>query len=262
MPEGDTIFRTATSLRRWLGGREVTAARGAGLERVVGAKVAAVETKGKHLLIRFSSGFVLHTHMRMRGSWHVYPRGARWQRPAAQAKAVIECGERVAVCFNAPVVELMRDHDERAHASLNRLGPDVLVDGFDLEEVLRRARSRPPATMLGELLLDQTVLSGLGNVYRCEALFLEGLDPWMPTRDTDDEGLRRLVQVARDLIVANSGTTPRGRDVGLGPARSLVYGRVGRPCRRCGSIIRSARLGAQARTVYWCPSCQDVHGGA
>jgi len=257
MPEGDTIFRTGTSLRRWLGGREVTAARGAGLERVVGATVAAVETRGKHLLIRFSSGLVLHSHMRMSGSWHVYPQGGRWQRPAAQAKAVLECGDRVAVCFNAPVVELLRDHQVRAHRSLARLGPDVLAEGFDLDEVVRRAAARPPATALGELLLDQEVVAGLGNVYRCEALFVEGLDPWAPRADLESDGLRRLVTTAQQLIRANTGTaTAPGREMGLGPDRMFVYGRAGRPCRRCGTTVRSARLGFQARTVFWCPSCQ------
>ncbi len=268
MPEGDTIFRTGTALRRWLEGREVTAARGAGLERVVGATVAAVETRGKHLLIRFSSGFVLHSHMRMSGSWHVYPAGSRWQRPAAQAKAVLECGARVAVCFNAPVVELLRDHEERVHRSLARLGPDVLAEGFDLDEVLRRASTRSATMTVGELLLDQGVVAGLGNVYRCEALFLQGVDPWTPRAGLATEGLRRLVVAGQQLIVANANANadgsvgaPPGRDVGLGGGRLFVYGRAGRPCRRCGTAVRSARLGVQARTVFWCPSCQAATTG-
>ena len=259
MPEGDTIFRTAGTLRRWVEGREVTAARGAGLERVVGATVAAIDTRGKHLLIRFSSGLVLHTHMRMSGSWHVYPRGGRWQRPAAQARAVLECGERIAVCFNAPVVELLADHQERVHPGLTHLGPDVLDEDFDLDEAVRRAATRPAAMVMGELLLDQGVLAGLGNVYRCEALFLQGLDPAAPRRSISEEQLRLLITVARDLIRANAGpgATFR-RDVGLGPERAFVYGRSGRPCRRCGTTIRSAPLGVQARTAFWCPSCQQA----
>src|SRR3954467_12697537 len=132
MPEGDTIFRTAVSLRRWIEGRVVTAAsspvRGAPLERVVGTTVEAVETRGKHLLIRFSSGDVLHTHMRMNGAWHVYPAGERWRKPADDARIVLEAGERVAVCFNAPVVELLRRREEPVHPGLKGLGPDVLVD--------------------------------------------------------------------------------------------------------------------------------------
>ncbi len=261
MPEGDTVFRTAGTLRRWVEGREVTAARGAGLERVVGTTVAAIDTRGKHLLIRFSSGLVLHTHMRMTGSWHVYPRGGRWQRPAAQARAVLECGERVAVCFNAPVVELLADRQERVHPRLANLGPDVLDEGFDLDEVVRRAAARPAAMVVGELLLDQGVLAGLGNVYRCEALFLQGLDPATRRTAVPEGQLRLLLTVARDLIRANAGpATTFRRDVGLGPERAFVYGRSGRPCRRCGATIRSAPLGAQARTAYWCPSCQQGGG--
>src|SRR5437763_12273895 len=130
MPEGDTIFRTAVSLRRWIEGRVVTDARspaeGAPVQRVVGTTVEAVETQGKHLLIRFSSGDVLHTHMRMTGAWHVYPTGQRWRRPAWQARAVLECGERTAVCFNAPVVELLRTGGAEMHHGLKALGPDVL----------------------------------------------------------------------------------------------------------------------------------------
>ncbi|CAA9231485.1 MAG: Formamidopyrimidine-DNA glycosylase [uncultured Acidimicrobiales bacterium] len=259
MPEGDTIFRTGTSLRRWLEGREVTAGRGAGLERVVGATVAAIETRGKHLLIRFSSGFVLHSHMRMSGSWHVYPRGGPWQRPAAQARAVLECGDRVAVCFNAPVVELLRDHEERVHRTLTRLGPDVLASTFDLDEVVRRADGRPATMAVGELLLDQGVVAGLGNVYRCEALFLERLDPWAPRALVGADEVRRLVTLAQQLIRANARMEgPPGRDVGSGPARLYVHGRTGRPCRRCATTIHSARLGFQARSVFWCPTCQPA----
>jgi len=122
---------------------------------------------------------------------------------------------------------------------------------------VRRAATRPAAMVAGELLLDQGVLAGLGNVYRCEALFLQGLDPATPRRSLAQEQLRLLITGARELIRANAGpgTTFR-RDTGLGPERSFVYGRSGRPCRRCGTTIRSVPLGAQARTVYWCPSCQ------
>src|SRR4051794_12397539 len=135
MPEGDTILRTAVSLRRWIEGREVTEAtspaEGAPLDRVVGTKVESIDTRGKHLLIRFSSGDVLHTHMRMTGAWHVYPAGAKWRRPAWQARAVLVCGERLAVCFNAPVVELLAPGGVEMHGAMRGLGPDVLADDFD-----------------------------------------------------------------------------------------------------------------------------------
>jgi endonuclease-8 len=264
VPEGDTIFRTATTLRRWLVGREVTAAVGPpGLDRAVGATVDAVEPKGKHLLVRFSSGILLHTHMRMTGSWHVYPEGARWKRPRHQARVILTCGDRLAVCFNAPVVQVLADHEERIHPALNALGPDVLTEGFDLEEVLRRAATKPRRTLVGELLLDQTVVAGFGNIYRCEALFLRGLDPWTPIGEVDDAELAELVTVGRGLIGANAGPgSPVGRDVGLGSGGMWVYDRTGRPCRRCGTAIRSARLGDQARMVHWCPRCQPPHPSA
>src|SRR5947208_14917705 len=138
MPEGDTIFRTAVSLRRWIEGRTVTAvsspADGVPLERLVGSSIVTIETRGKHLLIRFSSGDVLHTHMRMTGAWHVYPAGQRWRRPAWQARAVVTCGDRLAVCFNAPVVELLAPGGVQMHGAIRELGPDVLATDFDVDE--------------------------------------------------------------------------------------------------------------------------------
>src|SRR4051812_8239548 len=154
-----------------------TVVPGVPVARVIGTMVTKVEARGKHLLIRFSGGDVLHTHMQMTGSWHVYPAGERWRRPARQARLVLTCGERTAVCFNAPVIELLGPGDEDLHGPLAGLGPDVLDLAFDAEEAVRRARSSPAKTV-GELLLDQRVASGIGNIYRCESLFLEGLDPW------------------------------------------------------------------------------------
>lgn len=239
-------------------GREVTAATGPpGLGLAVGATVTAVEAKGKHLLVRFSSGVVLHTHMRMTGSWHVYPVGERWRKPRSQARAVITCGDRLAVCFSAPVVQVLADHEERIHPALRALGPDVLAPELDIDEVMRRARARPPDTLVGELLLDQTVLAGIGNIYRCEALFLEELDPWTSLAELDDATLRRLVTRARALIAGNAGPgAPGVGDMRAGPGAAWVYGRTGRPCRRCGTAVRSAPLGGQPRTAHWCPHCQ------
>jgi len=264
MPEGDTIFRTAASLRRWIEGRVVTAATSAAggppVQRVVGCKVEAVETRGKHLLVRFSSGDVLHTHMRMTGAWHVYPAGQQWRRPAWQARVVLTCGDRLAVCFNAPVVELLAPGGVQMHGAIRELGPDVLAADFDVDEVLRRAARRPPDYTLGELLLDQQVLSGLGNIYRCEALFAAGHNPWTPRTAVDDAALRELVVTGARLIRANvaRGTTmDREFQVGVaGPAAPWVYRRAGRACRRCHSTIARGHLGAQPRSVYWCPGCQ------
>src|SRR5947207_4727279 len=159
MPEGDTLYRTAETLRRWLGGREITAAqaRVAGFPalRLVGQRVEGVEARGKHLLLRLDSGQVLHTHLRMSGSWHVYPTGQRWRRPESQARLVVEAGDRLAVCFNAPTVELLQPNAEGSHPSLGKLGPDILAAALALDEIRRRARPPPPERALGQLLPAQ-----------------------------------------------------------------------------------------------------------
>lgn len=253
MPEGDTIHRAARTLRRWLGGREVTAARSvrAGVDAgaLVGQTVVGVEARAKHLLIRFSGGPVLHTHMKMTGSWHVYRRGERWRRAAADARFVIEADDRVAVCFTAPVVELLTAAGVDQHPALARLGPDVLANPLDREEILRRARSRPGDTPIGDLLLDQGVVGGIGNIWRSEALFLGGVDPHTPTAVIDDALLGRLIDTASALMTASV-------DGRAGRPRPRVYGRTGRPCPRCGTPVRSERMGQDNRMAHWCPSCQ------
>ena len=248
MPEGDVLFRTAATLQRWLAGREVTEATGPAVP-MIGGTVARVESNGKHLLVRFGSGHVLHTHLRMTGSWHVYRVGERWQRPASQAKVTVTCGERVAVCFNAPVVELLAPGAEENHPSLSGLGPDVLTRPPDLAGIRRRARQRPPDTALGELLLDQRVVAGIGNIWRCEALFLEGRSPWVPVSAVTDDDLDALISTANRIMGDSLGPF-------TGRPQRWVYRRTGRPCRRCGTPVLSRPQGQQARTAYWCPTCQ------
>ena len=254
MPEGDVLYRTAVTLQRWLAGRQVTDASSAAAP-MVGNYVDRVEATGKHLLVRFDSGHVLHTHLRMTGSWHVYSRGERWQRPASQAKVTVTCGERVAVCFNAPVVELLPPGAEANHPSLAGLGPDVLATPLDLDNIRRRARYRPPGTPLGELLLDQRVVAGIGNIWRCEALFLEGRSPWAPLSSLKDDELDALMSTASRIMSESVGP----RDSTGKPGR-WVYRRTGRPCRRCGTSIESRPQGEQARRAYWCPACQPEPG--
>src|SRR5690242_8073823 len=250
MPEGDTIWRTAETLRVALEGKRIEVARPEALKRFTGRTVTEVKPAGKHLLIRFDNGLAIHSHMRMQGAWHVYPRGARWRRPAWQMKAVLETDDTVAVCFAAPVIELVKDEA----TSIGHLGPDILADEWDGEEVVRRARSGPPSTA-GEILLDQRVTAGIGNVYRCEALWHRRVDPWTPTEQLDDEQLRTLFETARDAMRANlKGAGFERRFPGYG--RGAVHGRVGRPCPRCGSRIQVRSQGEHARLTYWCPACQ------
>lgn len=254
MPEGDTIYRAAATLDRWLTGRVVTAARTT-VDRVPAAKlvgdtVEGVEARAKHLLIRFGRGPVLHTHMKMTGSWHVYRSGERWQKPASQARFVLEVEpDRVAVCFNAPVIELLAAKGEQQHRSLTGLGPDVLRPPIDLAEVRRRAATVPAATTIGELLLDQRVVSGIGNIWRCESLFARRLDPFRPHGEVPDDELDAVVLAASELM-------QRGLEVAERRPEPHVYGRARRPCKRCRTPIRVVRLGEQARQVYWCPRCQ------
>jgi endonuclease VIII len=267
MPEGDTIFRTADVLRAALVGRRITAARAQprpGLRRVpdlsvlVGATVRGVEPRGKHLLIGFDNGLTLRSHLRMSGSWHRYRPGERWQRPMHQASAVLETAASVAVAFSTPVVELLTDADLRRSQPLRELGPDLLAREFDEDEALHRLRERD-GEQLGNALLDQRAVAGIGNVYKSEVAFLEGLDPWALVARFEDGELRGALRTARRLLQAN---TRGGARVTTGNAARgaglWVYGRGGRPCRRCATPIRHARQGQLARLTFWCPHCQPA----
>jgi endonuclease-8 len=260
MPEGDTLHRTATGLAPHLVGRPVTAARGrAGgpqVHRVVGATVTSVEAVGKNLLIRFDNGLELRTHLRMTGSWHRYRPGERWRRPAARARLVLEVPGAVAVCFDAPVVELFETRAEAIHPTLSRLGPDLLDDAWGSDQAAEaRRRLRDPARAgmtISEALLDQRAVAGIGNIWRNETLFRERVDPWALVADLDDATLDGLIATARDLLRRSVGS-PSGR------SPIWVYRRAGRPCRRCGALVRSAPLATGIpRTTYWCPACQKA----
>jgi len=249
MPEGDTIWRTAETLRGALVGKKVLVARPDILKRFAGRTITEVKPVGKHLLIRFDNGLAIHSHMRMQGAWHVYGKGERWRRPAWQAKALLETEDATAVCFAAPVIELVKDE----RTKIGHLGPDILTDGWSLPEVIKRARAmgdRP----VGELLLDQRVTAGVGNVYRCEALWHERVNPWKPSAELTDEQLGALFEVAREAMRANLSGGVHRRFPGYG--KGAVHGRGGRPCPRCGARIRVRAQGELARLTYWCPSCQ------
>ena len=249
MPEGDTIWRTADRLRAAIAGKRVKDARPDGLKRVVGSTVTGVEPVGKHLLIRFDNGFALHSHMRMRGIWQVSKPGERSRRPEWQLKAMLETDDAVATCFGAPVVQLVRS----VAPLIGHLGPDILSDDWSAAGVVKRARSLDTLPV-GELLLDQRVTAGIGNVYRCEALWQQRINPWLPTAELNDEALGALFTAARDAMRANLGGSRMRKFPGYG--RGAVHGRAGRPCPRCRTLIQARRMGEHARVVYWCPRCQ------
>jgi endonuclease VIII len=267
VPEGDTIFRTAEVLRAALVGRRIIAARAQpqpglrsvpDLSRLIGATVASVEARGKHLLIGFDSGLTLRTHLRMRGSWHRYRPGEAWRRSPRGASVILETAESVAVAFDTPVAELLTMAGLLRSEALSTLGPDLLARSFEADEALRRLRERDREA-LGNALLDQRAVAGIGNVYKSEVAFLEGLDPWAPVAAFDDNDLLNILRTARRLLDANTRggvrVTTGSRVQGQG---LWVYGRAGRPCRRCGTQVRSARQGELARLTYWCPRCQPA----
>ncbi len=262
MPEGDTLLRTARGLAPHLVGRTVSAARvrpgGPQVARIVGATITGVEAVGKNLLIRFDNGLEIRTHLKMTGSWHRYRPGEPWRRPAGRARLVIEVPGTVAVCFDAPVIELFESRAEALHPTLARLGPDLLAPGWGRDEAgeaRRRLRDPGRASMtISAALLDQRVVAGIGNIWRNETLFHERIDPWAPVAELVDADLDRLLARAGALLRASVATR-------TGRSPMWVYGRAGRPCRTCGTLVRSAPsdIGIQ-RTTYWCPACQGGEG--
>lgn len=275
MPEGDTLARIAVALRPYLAGRVVTGARarlpGPQVSRIVGQKIDAVDAAGKNLLIRFDGGLELRTHLGLHGSWHRYRPGETWRRPPSRAALVLEVPGAIAVCFDAPVVELFERRAEEVHPTISMLGPDLTAATFDAAEASRRLRDPARAeTAIGEAVLDQRAMAGVGNVFKSEVLFIERVDPFSPVRQLDDETLERIVARSRELLQANANpeaaagrTTTVDLKTGkrLAPSRLWVYDRVGRPCHRCGTLIQTAQQGTELpRTTYFCPSCQAPAG--
>lgn len=264
MPEGDTIHRVANRLRPALLGQplvrlEAPRARGLLRRPAAGTEVTAVEAVGKHLLIRFAEGTTLRTHLRMTGSWHLYRTGERWQKGAHLMRALVEVPGWVAVCFAAPVVEL--EHDAHGGPQVQHLGPDLTradLSPEQFDECVERMATIPAGSdEIGAVLLDQRVACGVGNVYKSEVLWACKVDPFAPVADLDEPTRRRLLETANRQLRANVGTAGGRVTFGTGVA---VYGRRGRPCPRCGTPVRMRRQGEQARSTYWCPSCQTNRG--
>lgn len=284
MPEGDTIAKVARVLRRELEGEVLTGSlvRGVyGSERLAGCRVTEIETLGKHLLVHFDRDLLLRVHLGMHGRWHRYPLGVPWRRSAAAA-VVLETGRVRVVCYEPMEVEMIPAPQRRWHRGLQRLGPDLLSpEEPDWAAIAVRSRVyAAPEALLGEVLLDQRIAAGIGNVYKSELAFMGSLEgdvfrlaakawsPWLPWAQLDADDYLGLLRRARGLLQANLGgwlrTTRVDRRLQSEPPGGplYVYGRLGKPCFRCGTAIVRAHQGDQARVTYWCPACQPGSPGA
>jgi endonuclease-8 len=259
MPEGDTIHRTAAALRTAVLGKPLTAfeaPRLHGLRPSLGAVIERVESKGKHLEIGFDDGVVLHTHMRMTGAWHLYRAGEQWRKSTRQARVIIEVPGWQAVCFSAPVVRTYRAREFVPNPRLAELGPDLCQPDADIAECVARIdRLLPPATTVAEVLLDQRIACGVGNVYKSEVLWLCELHPFTPVGALLPEQREVLLTTAAQLLRANLDRPQRVTVPGV-PGGVAVYGRHQKPCFRCGTPVEVAQHGQHARVTYWCPGCQ------
>ena len=274
MPEGDTIFRAARTLNRALGGQIVTKFESQlpQLLRIdhdspiAGRTVEKVDAIGKWMRMYFSGDLVLVSHMLISGSWHIYRAGETWKRPYPQMRIAIYTGTFVAVAFQVPIAEFHTAASLARHRSITRLGPDVLADEFDEESAIAQLRSHPELE-LGIALLRQSLLAGLGNVFKSEVCFLSRVNPFRPVGNLSGDELKHIIANARKFMKANVADaagdaivtyTGLRRTTGRADpaARLWVYRRTGEPCRRCGTPIRSHKQGLEARTTFWCPQCQ------
>ncbi|MGI5226837.1 DNA-formamidopyrimidine glycosylase family protein [Actinoallomurus sp. CA-142502] len=259
MPEGDVVWAAARRLHEALAGRVLTRSDfrvpRAATADLTGRSVLEVVPRGKHLLTRVEGGLTVHTHLRMEGSWRIRPASAPVPRDH-RVRLVLANAEWQAVGYSLGIVELIRTGQESR--VVGHLGPDLLGPDWDPAEAVRRLRE-DPARPIGEALLDQTRLAGIGNLYKAETLFLRGVDPWRPVGEVDD--LEGMVELARRLLDANKERVDQSTTGTKRPGETTwVYGR--RTCRRCGGRIRRADQGgpAQERVTFWCPTCQP--GGA
>jgi endonuclease-8 len=271
MPEGDTIASAAKRIRAAVMDKPIESVetlhprfdRDRWDQKLAGRNVRAVETHGKNLFLRFDGGLTIYSHLRMGGWWAVMRRGERWRRHPRRAWLVIRTPEHDVVQFDGPVLELMTDGRTRSDQRLANLGPDILApEGFDEQAFVRNLRSDDQTRHIGDALLDQRNVAGLGTIWRSEGCFMSGLDPWRRVADVTDEEALEVTRVARPLMqlsVENNGrpvtwkpeVPARGRE-----NRFWVYGREGRPCRRCQTIVRERGQGDDNRKMFWCPECQ------
>jgi endonuclease-8 len=256
MPEGDTIHYAARRIGPIVEGRvpEIThphpRLRGERWpDKLAGRAVTSVDAHGKHLFVRFEGDLAIHSHLRMTGSWGTYRPGQRWRRGAHRAWLVLGTPEGEAVQFDGPVLELLTASRTRLHLQLARLGPDILAAELDEDGFLRRLREDDPTRPIGDALLDQRTIAGIGNLWKCEGCFAAGVDPWRAAGSVSDDEALAVVRAVRPRMQQSASD-------GMQDLHRTIYARAGRPCPRCGAPILSRGQGDGNRITYWCASCQ------
>lgn len=253
MAEGDTILRLARRFEATLLGEEVAASapnprgKAARIEQLDGRTLETVWAHGKHLLLGFGD-VSLHSHLGMSGGWHFYRPGSRWRRPRSSAWALLSGGGWDAVQFGGPTLQVGPTARVRRNPQLTRLGPDILAEDFDPDAVLAALRA-DPGRGLGDVLLDQHLIAGIGNIFKSEACFAARVDPWRSVGEVSDEELTAVLTAAREQMLAA---------VESGGRHSFrVYKRRQGACPSCRGPISSRGQGDANRTTYWCPRCQS-----
>jgi len=262
MPEGDTIHYAANRIRPVLEGHvpdeletpHPRFGRDRWPERLAGRAVRSVDAHGKHLFLRFEGGLTIHSHLRMTGSWRVLDQGAPWPRSPRSAWLRVRRGEREVLQFNGPVLELMTDSRARLDSRIAGLGPDIVAREFDEGKFLRRLREDDPTRPIGDALLDQRTIAGIGNLWKVVGCFAARIDPLRRTGDVSDAEALAIVHEARPRMQASAVD-------GIQDRFKVIFGKAGRPCPRCAdegvvSLIEVRGQGDDNRRTFWCPTCQ------
>jgi endonuclease VIII len=257
VPEGDTILWAATRIRAAVNDCDdpIVEVRHAHerlrgwRDKLDGHRLTRVDTHGKHLFLHFEGGWVVHSHLRMSGAWDVRRLEGSSRRSPRRAWLVLRVGQHELVQFDGPVLELMTEGRRRFDQALASLGPDVLAAEFDYATFLARLRGLHPTLTLGDVLLDQRILAGIGNIWKSEGCWQAQIDPWRSVGSLSEGEARAIVERVRPRMLESGMTGPKS-------IRPRVYRRVGGPCPRCGTQIQSRRQGDDNRVTYWCPGCQ------
>ena len=276
MPEGDTLHRFAAAMRPWMEGKPLAQAHIAGspMPELASRQILRVWAHGKHLLIALApsaaigasdNGWVLRVHLGMHGTWHRYSIGERWKRARGRASVVLRVADQLLICFDAQDVEVTRPEGMSQQMPFAHVGPDLLAETCDFASILRRARQVEQTSILADVLLDQRIAAGIGNVYKSEIMFMHRYHPSVSLGLLSDALVMSMFQTARSLLLQNLKTTrrittydPKHLPRGTLPPRLFVYGRADAACLRCGTAIVRCIFGRQRRSTYMCPSCQQA----